>query len=670
VTTPELLELAALLVTTVLGLWLGLTVAVRSRTPAGRRFALFAISLAAWACALTVERLSSSATAMAFGHALGEVTSALAIAATADLSLAIASEGHPSRRAIWFVRGAYVVNLALAVPSVLQPTISPTALALGAMPGALYGWAWVLARIVTLGAAALWLVAALGAAGRDTLRRQQLRAALVTVLVGTVGALLRVVPVVSSSEAWIGVWFVALAIVFATYAVFSAGIFFAPAVAGRAFVTSLLGGAIVMLVVAGLVVADALGRELAGVDVPLFTVLVLVVALAVYEPITNAIRGLVAGSPRAVARGQLFQALGLPGTTTQPVAAGVAPAIQRLASTLDLTSIQAVATDGTTIAAEGALQVDPVRVPLVAGDELVGELRVGQTRAGAPLTPGEEELVRLSALYVASALRTGRREEAQLDSLAALGEARALVDQQASVLHAAFVRGGASAIGLRIHALGPLRAERGGTTVERWGGDKAGSRQAEALFAFLFDRGERGVAKDEVLEVIWPDTDLERADLAFHRTLVGLRRVLDPERLIQGGVIRFRNDRYRLDATVVAWSDVAEFERRIDAARELHGAERRRSLEGARAMYRGEYLDDCPFYGDSSYVEDRREALRARHRDLLIALGEAYETDGDRLSAAAAFREAIATSPVDAALAHAGLARLGQPSSAATLAEG
>ena len=33
------------------------------------------------------------------------------------------------------------------------------------------------------------------------------------------------------------------------------------------------------------------------------------------------------------------------------------------------------------------------------------------------------------------------------------------------------------------------------------------------------------------------------------------------------------------------------------------------------------YLDDCPFYGDGAYVEDRRELLRARYVDLLLAIG-------------------------------------------------
>jgi two-component SAPR family response regulator len=211
-----------------------------------------------------------------------------------------------------------------------------------------------------------------------------------------------------------------------------------------------------------------------------------------------------------------------------------------------------------------------------------------------------------------------------------------------------------------VFALGALRVERGDERIQRWGGQKAGSRQAQALFAFLFDRGERGVAKDEALELIWPDTDLERADLAFHRTLGGLRHTLDPDGRGGRQVIRFYNDRYRLDPSLIDWSDVSAFLAHLDEVRASgNRADALTRLEAARALYRGEYLDDCPFYGDSAHVEDRRGALRGRCVDLLLTLGEGYEQAGDRVSAAGAYREALAMSD-DCPPAQAGLTRLAQ----------
>ncbi|MFN8628975.1 MAG: BTAD domain-containing putative transcriptional regulator [Chloroflexota bacterium] len=210
-----------------------------------------------------------------------------------------------------------------------------------------------------------------------------------------------------------------------------------------------------------------------------------------------------------------------------------------------------------------------------------------------------------------------------------------------------------------MRALGPLRVDRADGQILRWGGEKAGSRQAEALFAFLFDRGERGIAKDEALELIWPDVEIERADLAFHRTLRGLRTTLDPK---GGGreIIRHSNDRYRLDMAIIDWSDVDEFASRLDrAGRAGDPAEALALLHGARSLYRGDFLDDCPFYGDSAFVEPRRAALRSRYVDLLLAKGEASEVRGDRVSAAAVYRDAIEVDANGCPPAQAGLTRLG-----------
>lgn len=205
---------------------------------------------------------------------------------------------------------------------------------------------------------------------------------------------------------------------------------------------------------------------------------------------------------------------------------------------------------------------------------------------------------------------------------------------------------------------------RGGIALEHWGGKKAGSRQAEAVFAFLFDRGERGAAKEEIVELIWPDVDLGNADVAFHRTLNALRTTLEPDRRSGTGgfAVTFSNDRYRLNARVVQWSDLEAFDESMAAAGSALGADDPiRHLQRARALYRGEYLDDCPFYCDSAEVEQRRGLLRRRCVDLLLALGERYESRGDRPAAAASFREARSIYGDHLPSADEALVRLGVP---------
>jgi DNA-binding SARP family transcriptional activator len=209
--------------------------------------------------------------------------------------------------------------------------------------------------------------------------------------------------------------------------------------------------------------------------------------------------------------------------------------------------------------------------------------------------------------------------------------------------------------GVRVMALGPMQVERNGSPIRRWGGDKAGSRQAQAIFAFLFDRGTAGITKDEAVELVWPDLPIRRGDLAFHRTLGGLRTVLEEGR--HGGVISYEGGRYRLTAGLVEWSDVSDFEARLDGAARLAGRERADELESARELYRGDLFDDCPFYGDSSFVEERRAYLRGRHEDLLVELGELCTALGDEAQALGHFRQALAQNP-ESARARSGIARV------------
>ena len=664
--TPEDLEVAALSLTAVLGVWLGLTVLTRSRTQLARVFAFLCLSLVVWSSSIIVQRLSSSVSAVETAHAIEELLTALIVPAMAHLSLVIATEGHPSRRQRRALALAYVLNLLFALPGVIDPAapiaIGPPQLSLGPVPGAALGWARLATRVATLLVSAGWLVGAFRRTRPNDPRRRQLQVMLAAVLIGTLGGMIRLVSEVGRTDPWIGLSLLTLAMILSASVVFSTGFFFAPEVAGTAFRTSLVLGVGLFLLVGALLAVDAASRRILGLDVPLLTIIALVITIAMYEPAVSWSRTRLGGrSPSALARKRLLTALGQPTLAAQAADAGVQPALTRVTHVLNLAGAIVIRPDGSIAATEGTTP-DPATSPviaLVAEDEVMGELRVGHTLSGVPLSAGDEGLLRLSAAYLAAALRTGRREDEQVEALSGLSQDRAHVESTATRLHEALVRRSAGPLGLRVFALGPLRVERGDEPIQRWGGEKAGTRQAQALFAFLFDRGERGVAKDEALELIWPDTDVERADLAFHRTLGGLRHTLDRDGGGGKRGIRFHNDRYRLDPAIVDWSDVALFLARLDQARvSTERTETVRLLEEAHALYRGEYLDDCPFYGDSVYVEDRRASLRGRSIDLLIALGEGYEASGDRASAAAAYREAVAAAVDGCPPATAGLLRL------------
>lgn len=181
--------------------------------------------------------------------------------------------------------------------------------------------------------------------------------------------------------------------------------------------------------------------------------------------------------------------------------------------------------------------------------------------------------------------------------------------------------------GLRVHALGPLRVGLGRLPLHSLGGAKAGANQALALFAFLFDRGTQGIEKDEAVETIWPDASLTVADSAFHRTLLGLRGSLRAGGF--GDAVEFRSGRYVLASGLISWADTWELERLINASAVTPLLQDRIDLlEQCRQLNQADYMDDCPFFGTSVYVEARRSMLRAVRHAVLAELADLYRAAG------------------------------------------
>ncbi|HSM38368.1 MAG TPA: hypothetical protein VK838_03480 [Candidatus Limnocylindrales bacterium] len=668
------LEIAAHGVTAILATWLGLTVMVRARRlPAARIFGLMALFLVLWSVAIIVERISDVEIAKRVANGFEDVGAFGVIAATPHIAVAISSEGRWTSLQRVIVSAGYVLAGLMALPSIINPeaklSITPPHFELPGIPGEVFGWAWIAARVVMFGLALTWLTLALRRADGDIARRRQLQVALLTVGLGVVGGVVRFTPPLSDTDPWLGVSFVTLAMLAAAYAVFAQGLFFPFEVAVRTFRYSVAAGLAVTLYVGVVVGLDGAAERALGIELPIVTGLALAATIALIEPVSQAARSWFAGrSGHAAAYERLLSAMGDSLLLSQGPHRSPQQALARLTRGFRLTGATVQDTAGRRIASHGTFEDDnplTLRLPLISDGREFGTVTFGPKRSGLPFATDEVELLKLAARYLAETQALAESEQAQAVALDRLSGERRRMATAGSELQAALA-GGSPRVdaGLYVFALGPLRVERGGELVRQWGGAKAGTRQAEAVFAFLLDRGERGVAKDEILELIWPDVEMERADLAFHRTLGGLRRTLEPGRRggDRGGAITFHNDRYRLDPSIAAWSDVEAFDGEIaaaGAARDLEVAIQH--LERARSLYRGEFLDDCPFYGDSSQVEDRRELLRGRYVDLLLELGSRYEARGDRPAAASSFRQARVANgqslpPADEALTRLGVA--------------
>jgi DNA-binding SARP family transcriptional activator len=668
---PEQLEIVAHGVTAILATWLGLVVLTRAgRQPGARVFALLTGYLVVWSVAIIVQRLTADPETLSGPlNAIEDVAAFLLPVGTLHIALSLAVEGRRSTAQNVLLVATYAISGIMAAGAALFPdqqfSVSPPHFELSGIPGEVFGWAWIGFRMLIFGAALYWIIRALDAAGADVARRRQLLAALATVAVGALGGILRFLPGPADTDPWLGVSLVTVAVILAAYAVFAQGVFLSPKVAVQAFRYSVVVGLGVTVYVAALIGLERWTQDVLAIRLPVVTGLALVVTLALFDPIAGWARRTTRGrSAEETAYDRLLQALGQDVLTAQRPEDVVVPALARLSRTFRLLGARVDSPTGEAIAEHGQPVPDSplaMRLPLGTDGQL-GSVAFGPKRSQLPFTPQEAQLLSLAAGFLASSLRLTERHDVQAKVLESLSAESADFETRGEVLSQAILQAESRDGGLQVFGLGPLRVERGGTMVRQWGGAKAGTRQAEAVFAFLFDRGERGAAKDEIIELIWPDVDLDRADLAFHRTLGGLRTTLEPGRRggNRGGAITFHNDRYRLDPALVAWSDVAAFEEEMAAASAAPDRdEALRHLERARSLYRGDFLDDCPFYGDSAQVEERRELLRGRCVDLLLSLGERYEERGDRPAAAAAFRQARSVSGDELPPAEDALNRLG-----------
>jgi len=649
---PELLELGAHGVTAILATWLGLLVLTRAgRAPGAPVFSFLCLLLVLWSVAIIVERTGADPSVKPAVNMVEDVSAFLLPAATLHIALLVAVEGRRTALATILVIGGYLVGVLAGLQAVIDPEhpigFAPPSFAPLGLPPTAVAWAFLVARAGIFGAAIAYLVGGLRQSGVDRARRRQVLFALATVVLGVIGGMARILPEEIGGPRWFGVSLVAVAIVMATYAILAQHVFVAADVAGRAVRGSLLAGLGVVVYVGALVGLEATASRVLAIELPVVTAFAVVVTLALFDPIADRVQGILAGTPRAAAEERLLTALGSDPMLAQNPEQAVEPAVARLVRTFELTGAEVVDAQGTVRAHVGTIDpTDPLGMRLDLGAEgtETGVATFGRKRNGLPFTPSEVDALSLAASYLGSSLHLAERQQVQASALADLRHERAAVQSRGSALTTVLADAATSPPGLHVYAMGSLRAELDGEPVRRWGGEKAGSRQAEAIFAFLLDRGDRGASKDEILELVWPDVDLERADVAFHRTMLGLRSMLKPGMRSRGnaGPIGFSNDRYRLEPSAVAWTDVGQFEELLTEAAVAEAESAMRLLERARTLYRGDYLDDCPYYGDSAQVEERRTDLRQRYVDMLVDLGERYAQRGDRAAAATSYRQAQA----------------------------
>src|SRR5437867_3750519 len=137
-------------------------------------------------------------------------------------------------------------------------------------------------------------------------------------------------------------------------------------------------------------------------------------------------------------------------------------------------------------------------------------------------------------------------------------------------------------------------------------------KTARQLFKILLSRPNRRMTRDEVIELLWPESDPDAASSNLRSTLFALRHALEPATDPEGLAVVFSDrDGVWLRPDVELWVDADAFEQTVDQA--WRSTDPLPLLEQASTFYAGHYLPE-DLYDD--WATERREALKQRWAEL------------------------------------------------------
>jgi predicted ATPase/DNA-binding SARP family transcriptional activator len=189
----------------------------------------------------------------------------------------------------------------------------------------------------------------------------------------------------------------------------------------------------------------------------------------------------------------------------------------------------------------------------------------------------------------------------------------------------------------KISLLGGLRAQRGDEVVTRFRTQKTAS-----LLAYLACFGNRSHPREELVELLWPDTELEAGRSSLRTALSSLRHVIEPPDTRPGSVLDGNRASVWLNRDTVS-VDLADLETTLrSAATTEDTAARIPLLIKADELYRGPLLPG--FYDDWALRE--RERWEQAFVGGLHSLVTALEQTGDLRRAIEYAQRAVSVNPM------------------------
>ncbi len=172
------------------------------------------------------------------------------------------------------------------------------------------------------------------------------------------------------------------------------------------------------------------------------------------------------------------------------------------------------------------------------------------------------------------------------------------------------------------------------------------TQKTALLLAYLACQKGHEVPRDALIEMLWPDQDLDEGRASLSASLTSLRRQLEPAGVQAGSVLQADRRTVRLNPDAFL-TDVEEFETLLGQAEPgTQGARvdlkrQQDLLQKALALYQGEFLSG--YYAD--WVTPEQSRLTQRYLDALLALARTLAQQGALPRALETARQALSTDP-------------------------
>lgn len=189
---------------------------------------------------------------------------------------------------------------------------------------------------------------------------------------------------------------------------------------------------------------------------------------------------------------------------------------------------------------------------------------------------------------------------------------------------------------LVVYCLGAFRVLQDKQPVSPWNGLKS-----QSIFKYLISLNGKPVAKDVLMDMFWPETDLESARRNLHQAVYSLRQSL---RRIRPNYahIQFENNNYFLNPEMYIWCDFQEFEDKVETGKRLKDqgqlAETSFEFGIAESIYQGDFLEEDLY---DEWPRSMRSYLRETYLEISEWLIEYHLSRSEYTAASALCRKVL-----------------------------